>query len=258
MNYSFKDCNALKRHLSIPLLLLGLLLVFTTNTYGQTAKDYFIAVEQRIQGLNSFHSLQDTLNRFMKQHIPSRSGLTLQLDRTLDVSYTHKRLMLQLNYYSFQLDFITMGDSVYFTALTNSDDGRLKSFNAHESKLEDYLSKRNKLYRSKKKLSDIQKELTYPHSFAMYCGDTAPLTTKGEQILKLVDEQDIEAFRIMIQSISPEVQAYGVLGMELLEKREVPLLPFDRWLVQHLKKRDTDVVTCSGCIDGIVSKLYGK
>lgn len=123
---------------------------------------------------------------------------------------------------------------------------------------EDYLSKRNKIYRSKKKLNDIKEELTYPYSFAMYCGDTAPLTTKGKEILNQVDNEDVEAFRMMVRSISPEVQAYGVLGMELLEKREVHLLPFDRWLVQHLKKRDADVVICSGCIDGIVTKLYSK
>lgn len=121
----------MKRSKTILLILIVLLCWQPLDATGQSVKDYFIAVEQRIQGYNSFTRLYDSLNSFMKQHIPSRSGLSVQLNRPLDAGYSHKGVLLQLNFNSFQLDFITVGDSICFTALTTPEIKRLKFFNAN-------------------------------------------------------------------------------------------------------------------------------
>jgi predicted TPR repeat methyltransferase len=62
----------------------------------------------------------------------------------------------------------------------------------------------------------------------------------------------------MIRSFNCEIQAYGVAGLSMLSKRGC-VIPNDiKNLVQHIKKRNSDLVVCLGCSAGLVSKIYAK
>src|SRR5688572_25627120 len=89
--------------------------------YSQASIDYFRPVEQLVKGATSFNRLYSRLDSLQRLHMPSRSGISLYLNRDMDVGYTHKRISLRLNFYSFLLDFITRGDTICFSALTYNE-----------------------------------------------------------------------------------------------------------------------------------------
>jgi hypothetical protein len=62
----------------------------------------------------------------------------------------------------------------------------------------------------------------------------------------------------MLKSFNCETQAYGVAGFNMLAKKEYEI-PFNILkLIQHIKKRNAELVTCSGCLAGIINKIYSK
>jgi hypothetical protein len=227
------------------------------TTHCQTANESYTDVLHKVKEAKTFNQIYTSLDSLEKLYIPSRSGIDLYLDRSFDCGFTHKRILVRLNFFSFQLDFLTKRDSIFFLSLKSLEDNK-KYFEFDKIEIDNLLVGRNKLYNSTKSIKNLESELTISESFAMYCGDGLPLTKKGKEILDLVDNENINEFREMTKSFSPEIQAYGVTGLEMIEKRNGELLPYDKWVINYLKKRNSEVITCSGCLDGIITKLYSK
>lgn len=120
------------------------------------------------------------------------------------------------------------------------------------------MKKRNKFYNSSKSTRQLIKEISFDEEYAFYCGDGSPKTQKGKYIEQLVEDESIDTLIDMLKSFNCETQAYGVAGFNMLSKREYKISFDVQKLIDHIKKRNSELVVCSGCLSGLIDKIYSK
>ena len=76
------------------------------------------------------------------------------------------------------------------------------------------------------------------------------------KIKSFVDEEDIESLKILLSNFNCEKQAFAVEGFSMLSKNEVEIPNEYNILIKHIKERNAELQICSGCITGLVEKIY--
>ncbi|MGV3587986.1 MAG: hypothetical protein ACO1OF_13350 [Adhaeribacter sp.] len=102
----------------------------------------------------------------------------------------------------------------------------------------------------------MEEEISSNITYAFYCGDGLPKTNEGKHIERLVNTRSIIKLNEMLNSINIETQTYGVAGFEMLSKKFVKISKEQKEVINYIKKRNSEVVTCSGCLTGLVEKIY--
>jgi hypothetical protein len=115
-----------------------------------------------------------------------------------------------------------------------------------------YLDLRNKFYGSEKNITNLINELNLNENYAFYCGDGNPKTKAGEKIEELVKSKQVKKLKLLLDNISCEQQAYGVAGIKMLQKNKISIPLNILKIVTYIDKRNSDIVTCEGCFDGLV------
>ena len=133
-----------------------------------------------------------------------------------------------------------------------------KKFEADSALIINYLKSRNSFYSSCKNIKDLFRDIENNKSYAMYCGDTSPKTQEGKNIDNLVQEHQTKVLTSMLQSISCETQAYRITGFDMLIKQGFKPDTQTLKMIDHIKKRNSPVLTCRGCLSGLLEKLYGE
>jgi hypothetical protein len=230
---------------------------------GQTTKATFKLVDGIILSENYSTVLSTKLDSVKSKFNPSKTNFSIKFDRDIDFGYKHKRIELRLNFEDFQIDLLAKNDTIYartiqhYYSFDDREDGILNFDSSFTlGKVNEYLSIRNRFYRSNKTIADLLKELSEYKMYAFYCGDALPITDQGEYIQKLVEEKNVDKLFEMLQSISVETQACGVVGLSMLKKKGVRLTPETIKIVKYIKKRNSETVSCSGCFRGIILKIY--
>jgi uncharacterized protein len=85
-----------------------------------------------------------------------------------------------------------------------------------------------------------------------------PQTKRAKQMIELVKNQDVKGLHELLTSINPEVQFYGVLAMESLQRIGFAIPEPDQSIINHLKERNAQLVVCSGCFDSKVDSAYSE
>ncbi|MBN8701087.1 MAG: hypothetical protein J0L54_15870 [Chitinophagales bacterium] len=239
------------------------LVIFKTN--GQTPKHYFKVVDSIVLAETTSKYLQTKLDTLKSKYIPSRSSFSLSFDRDIDFVFRHHRLTVELNFERFQIDLLTRNDTIYARTIRHyynpfEMDKTTLAFDSSFSfeKVNEYLTQRNKFYKSQKTLKDLIREMSEYRVFAFYCGDGSPLTEEGKQIKEIAAEGKTDTLFQMLQSICVETQAYGVSGFKILETNGYPIASDVSKIIKRIKKRNSETVTCSGCITGLIRKIYSK
>lgn len=242
-----------------------ILLLVLIKTIGQTPKAYFKVVDSIVLTETTSKNLQTKLDTLKSKFIPSRSSFSLSFDRDIDFTFRHHRLSVQLNFERFQIDLLTRNDTIFARTIRHyynpfEMDKTTLAFDSSLSfeKANEYLNKRNMFYKSQKSLKDLIKEISEYRVFAFYCGDGSPLTEEGKQIKEIVAEEKTDELFQMLQSICIETQAYGVSGFKMLENNGYPISSDVSKIINRIKKRNSETVICSGCITGIIEKIYGN
>ncbi len=249
----------------IRLKILALISFTFLQTKAQESKGYFNYADSILMIVNMSQQLYNKLDTAKTQFIPSRSNLEIIFDRELDFGYKHQRINLKLNLKNFQIDLLKRNDTIYAKTIRHyynpfEIDSTTLAFNSSIDTMRvlDYLNQRNKLYNSNKSLYDLTKEISKSEIFAFYCGDGSPETDEGINITKLVDNKNAYELYLKIQSICIETQAYGVAGFDIMARRELSIPTDIKRLIKHIKKRNSETLICSGCIIGIIKKIYSK
>jgi hypothetical protein len=227
---------------------------FSICSYCQSVEETYLQLI-KISNKNDFTHIFRSADSISKLDVEDYKFFRLYLDRKIDLNFHHKRILFYFKSNSVQLDFLIRNDSILFEAI-KSGNKNLLNYTYDTSQISIFIEQRNKLYGAKKSFNDLKKEIIISESFAMYCGDALPLTDKGKKIIGMVNDEEIEEFRNMTQSFSPEIQAYGVVGLEMLKRNDFELSDHDNWVIKYIRKRNAEVISCSGCFDGIVSKIY--
>ena len=139
------------------------------------------------------------------------------------------------------------------------DKDKLKSnFSVDTLNISEYLNKRNKMYNSNKNISDLIKEISKYEVFAFNCGIASSKTIEGKYIEKLVEEKNINDLIKMLNSFCVEDQAYGISGFQMLARNNFSVPVEIQNLVRQIKKRNSETIICSGCISGLIEKVYSE
>ena len=90
----------------------------------------------------------------------------------------------------------------------------------------------------------------------MYCGDGLPYTKQGLKVKKIVNNRNVKKLKKMLESFNCEQQSFGVLGFKLLANEGFIFPKEYEKLIEHIKTRNSELQICSGCITGLVEKVY--
>lgn len=241
-----------------------------TNTYSQHfAKKDFDIVNAVVDSVKTKGALMTRLNVLLKNYMPSRSGVGLQLNRQLDGAFYHQRIAVRFYPNNFFINLLTRNDSIFFSTIyfTESSfpegpgfkdaDSAVRVIHYNAALTADFLKERNRIYHSQKTVNDVAVELSGNDIYAMNCGAGSPLTVKGKQGNDLLKEEDpFPEIMGMLQNLSCEAQAYGVTAIDMLINKGMTIDPLSSKLYKYIRKRNTTVITCSFCIMGVTKKLY--
>lgn len=246
---------------TLRLNILTFFLLIFLQTSGQEVKLFFELADSIVMTETSAIKLYAKLDNLKSKFIPSRSSLRNYFDRDIDFGYKHQRLNIELNFHRFQIDLLKRNDSIVVKIIKDYHhpsevDRTTKFFNATTLNKFDYLILRNQFYNSTKSISDLIGELSQYKVFAFYCGLGSSKTREGIYIEKLVDNKNVSELIKMLQNICIETQAYAISGFEMLEKNRFKVDPATQKIINYIKNRNSETIICSGCITGIIEKLY--
>lgn len=237
----------------------AIFLLIVGTVHGQDKKEtsaYFNLIKNIITTENSGSSLVYRLDTLKSKFIPSRSRVTDYFNRDIDCNFKHRRILISLNFVGYRVDILCRNDTIFMSSVTSVDYTSINYKNYNKDVIVKFLKHRNEIYNSFKTARELINEISLPEEFAFYCGDGMPKTQKGKYIEELVDDENIVALIDMLKSFNCEIQAYGVGGIEMLKKRDYQI-PYDaERLIYNLKKRNSELIVCSGCLSGLIEKIY--
>jgi hypothetical protein len=235
--------------------------LFYLSVQGQDKKEtsaYFEQIRAIVSSENLGNNMVYRLDTLKSKFIPSRSHATDYFNRDIDFGFKHRSIIVNLNFAGFRVDLVCRNDTIFLSSITSADYKSIKYDKYNREGIDQFLYQRNNFYNSSKTATQLIKEISLPEVYAFYCGDGNPKTEKGKYIEKLVDQKNIERLAEMLNSFNCETQAYGVSGLEMLEKRNHQLSKEIQKAIIHIKKRNSELITCSGCTSGIVAKIYPR
>ncbi|RBL89365.1 hypothetical protein [Chitinophaga flava] len=251
-----------------------LLLVFCCigKVYGQTIQQAeFNKLGLIVKEERSVSRLTKRLDTLLKHYMPSRSQVVKNIHRPLDVGFYHIRYQVSYWPMNYFINMLVRNDSVFMlTAYSCEDLWRkasdykdapepLRLYQYDSVGASTFLRLRNRIYGSKKTLNDLVNELSANTMYAMNCGFANQLTSRGKYIHALIEEENsFPEIARMLQHLLPEEQAYGVTAIDILLKRGVDIDDRNYLLYQHIRKRNTAVYNCFGCLAGLVEPLYNN
>lgn len=201
----------------------------------------------------------DELSSLNKQKFESLSILTVQneLDRTIDFGFTHiRKMIITEKDGDFRIDIITKGDSIKLglTTILNWKNNEPKSyefFYTSDLFLTDYLEKHNNFYLANLKKNQFIEQLNNEYTVGFGCGivgmDIPKYSGLSQRYIKHKNRKKLNTW---LRSFSPELQALGTIGLYKLGS----LSKDEMNIIKHLKRRNTTINTCLGCIYGFQEK----
>lgn len=240
------------------------------NSYSQHfAKKDFDIVNAAVDSAGTKGALVARLNGLLKNYMPSGSGVRQPFNRPLDGEFYHQRIAIRFYPNNFFINLLTRHDSIFFSAVCFTEssfsegpgfkeaDSTVRAIHYNPAITNAFLKERNRFYHSGKTINDLAAELSMNDIYAMNCGDGSPLTEEGKRINHLVLKEDpLPEITAMLQSLSCEVQAFGVTAINILISKGMAIDNLNSKLYRYIRQRNAPVITCSGCIVGEVKKLY--
>lgn len=251
----------------LKLLLSFLLLCLFFNAFGQQ-ETYFYKIQEITARVHIAPDLLNRLDSLKRTRRPSDSHIKTIFNRDLDFGYKHQRIEVVFNSdCRYQVNLLIKNDTICLSSTTFSngifsneyedDLNKKHSIPVIDSaKAINYLKLRNSFYISTYKLADLKERLDYNELFALNNGDGYNETWEKKHIDALVANKNIKALEQMLKDINCERQIYGVYGLGLLVKKGVKIPLFDQELIDYVKKRNSEIITCKGDLCGFVEKPY--
>jgi hypothetical protein len=240
--------------------ILILTFLFVSENYSQTeveAEKNFKRIKNVLSTENDLEKLRQKLDSLRSTFKDKKNNFVDNfLNRSIDFEYNHNRIRIQFDLWFYQIDLITKNDTIFLKSIKTEYFNKLTYQSYEQNLLKDYLEKRNSFYNSNKALKDLLKEISIDETFAMYCGDGLPYTEEGKKIKKLVKRKNIKNLKKMLTSFNCEKQSFGVLGFKLLAEEGIIIPKEYEKLIEHIKTRNSELQICSGCITGLIEKVY--
>ncbi|GGE00004.1 hypothetical protein [Planktosalinus lacus] len=182
------------------------------------------------------------------------NGIT-ELIYSIQIDYPVGKWM---EYKEYQVHVFSKNDTII--GLINYDPFREKTnFYFDFEVLKKQIDFHNTYYKTNFTISDFVDQILDDRIYGYVCG-YAPVVYDVPRYNELLfdDKKNISEFRHWIKSFNPELQTYGVDALEYLEKnKKVKLTESDKKIIRTIKKRNSTLNTCSGCL-GVFEKANGE
>ncbi len=185
--------------------------------------------------------------------------------REIDFNFTEDLYEISIEYISgntirsmdYNLRVFKENDKV-FGVIVSEELWQRKYFYFDYDKLHDYVEKHNTFYGSEKSMRDFINETKDGEVYTYYCGFSAPIKKIPSYDGHLFNnKKNVDVFKNWLYSFNIEKQNYGIDALEYLTKKgKIELTENDIKAIDHIKKRNSILETCSGCLMGIYKKRY--
>lgn len=259
---------SLNNTIIIRLLVLLFFMAYINRSYGQQ-ETYFYKIQDVIAKERSDTAFSIKLDSLKKTRRPNDSYIRVLFNRDVDFGYKHKKNQVEFNTTcNYQINMLTKNDTICFSSVTfNNIFGEPNayeiSFNKKHSipkmdtiKTLTYLKSRNLFYHSSKTLNDLKNELDSNQWYELSSGDQDVDSREKKHIDTLVKRKDFKELEIMLKSINCETQTYAVRGFDLLKKKKVPIPVKDKIIIDHIKRRNSDLESTAGDVGPIIWKAF--
>jgi hypothetical protein len=148
------------------------------------------------------------------------------------------------------IEFVSKDDTIFYRRIKDKDEKFVKCY-FNENQLSGFISNYEKLYRTKIN-SNYDNLIFYEKGYyGVACGLAGYPPEKCEEMMALVTKKDSEELLNWIKSLSPLSQAYGILGMYILERKGFILKGTHKLLIEIVTNKSISISTCEGCFLGM-------
>ncbi|MGH1436397.1 MAG: hypothetical protein ACRBG0_18260 [Lewinella sp.] len=224
----------------------SLLIFLQTVLIGQ-----FSAVEEMVDKCDDFPSLiisiQDELEGTFIEY-----G---NVNREIGFGCSEKNISFQLdeNDYYYNLKALVENDRILAIKMIyrNHENLLIKD----RAAIRNYLKAHNTLFKTSKRIKDIEKEFFDTHMFSSGCGFSGEPTKEWIEMEDMCSGNKYESLWNFMSSTNMDIQAYGLIGILRLNKDGFKIPEYDLEIIERIVNRNSDVLTCMGCSPGEVFRL---
>ncbi|MGN6637374.1 MAG: hypothetical protein ACTHJ8_00570 [Mucilaginibacter sp.] len=243
-----------------------IILINTLNAYSQQ-ETYFYKIQDITYKEHLASNVYKRLDSLEKTRRPNDSYIRIFFNRGVDFGFKHERINLNFNGTFYQVNMLVRNDTICFSStIFDLNFGGIPYYNRFNKRHSlpkidtaralSYLKLRNQFYESSKTLDDLETELNMDEVYALRDGDGYLETQMKKHIDTLVMRKDFHELRTMLRSINCETQQYAIRGFDLLKRNKVVIPIKDAEIIDHIKKRNSELESMSGDIGPIIWKAY--
>lgn len=211
-----------------------------------------------------------TINEFRaltKTKIPETSVRQFYelLSRNLDFNYVQNIFDVEINQgidycQTYRVFIVSVNDTICLANIQQIDnyDRILESSNFIEKDplIHNYLKMHKSIYNIDITNSEFVYEFTRLTIFGFNCySNNMYFPVEIGSLINFIDFKKYESLSKWIRSVTPELQAYGLVGLLHLKNSGMEIKPEEVVIIDYIKNRNSDVFSCAGCTYGMTVKM---
>jgi hypothetical protein len=177
------------------------------------------------------------------------------INREIGFGCSEKNISFQIeeNDYYYDLKAIIQNDRILAINMIYSN--REKLLIKDTVAIQNYLDAHNALFKTSRKIKNLEKEFFATHLFSSGCGFSGEPTKEWMKMERMYSEKEYEGLWDFISSTNMEIQVYGLIGILKLKKGGFEIPEYDMRVIGNIVNRNSDILTCMGCSPGEVLPL---
>lgn len=215
---------------------------------------------QKIDSLFQSSSLTG-LNRKIKEVQKDKSStigniwikreLNSKLNSTVEYHQIRFDLIIPVREYwgqkAYILEVLSSKNQLIFKRLKDKD-GHTVMFQHIKSSMDSFIKNHEKSFNTVV-LGEMEEIKLFENDhFGSLCYFGGEMPEKCKEMMNMVNETSTPELVKWMKSLSPLSQAYGVLGLYILEKQGIKLSEDTKELISFIKQKTIKIMTCEGCI----------
>ena len=253
-NFSYsKPLYASKTKNMKKIILTLLTLLFITNIFSQTE---FNELNEYLKNIENVSQLKDL--KYKKFNSFSVLDVIIETDRKVDFGFNHNRiLIIPSPGEDLKINIISKNDSIIFgnLAVINMRNHKIrdsKNFKESDLFLKKYIKDHNEFYKTDLNSKEFTEQLLGEYVVGFSCGEVGlDIPKESKKINSLINNNATNILRKLLRSFSPELQSLGTIGLTKLNTESEK----DKIIIEYLKKRNTMINSCLGCIYGFIQNF---
>ncbi|GEM_PF-3552348 len=235
--------------------LLVILAIWLYNDARSSTREKFVQellASKNLEGIKSVHS------KYI--YAPPEPFLNRPMDFGFSYVVWECELIEGNTFWDFRLTLILKEDSIVYGELAKREKYRFWAvqgyFPTHHERIQELMVQYNSFYDTNYRFDEFNKVLAQDYYYSMGCGETGnDLPLQAKQMLRWVETGNIRKLVEWIKSPNFELQAYAVEGVTRIQKKGIQLENKVLEIIDHLKGRNSIILHCAGCIQGLRTPL---